>query len=51
MVDAGKVHWFIGGSGGGFGGNGTSSAITEWVQDNFPSRTVDGLTLYDLSQG
>lgn len=50
-VAEGQVHWFIGG--GGFGGaNGGSSATSEiaaWVQENFTSTTVDGVTVYDLT--
>ncbi len=50
-VESGQVHWFIGG--GGFGGsNGGSSAtseITQWVEANFTSQTVDGVTVYDLT--
>jgi hypothetical protein len=59
-VRAGKVHYFIGGGGfgsGGFGGPGgggaggnTSSAISTWVTQNFTSHTVDGVTIYDLTQ-
>ncbi|MFN8169623.1 MAG: hypothetical protein U0S36_12655 [Candidatus Nanopelagicales bacterium] len=45
------MHWFIGG--GGFGGaNGGSSATSEiaaWVQENFTSTTVGGVTVYDLT--
>jgi 4-amino-4-deoxy-L-arabinose transferase-like glycosyltransferase len=45
-----EIHYFIGG--GGFGGRGgTSSAIASWVQQNFTSRTVNGVTVYDLSSG
>jgi 4-amino-4-deoxy-L-arabinose transferase-like glycosyltransferase len=52
-VAEGAVHYFIGS--GGFGGpggpgGGTSSAIATWVQSNFEARTVDGVTIYDLSQ-
>lgn len=55
-VAEGKIHWFIaGGNGGGPGGMGpggnTSSEISSWVQQNFESVTVDGVTLYDLSSG
>jgi len=56
-VHAGKIHYFIGGGrfgGGGFGGPGatssTSSAISSWVSANFTSRTVGGVTIYDLTQ-
>ena len=51
----GKVHWFIGG-GDGMAGRATSGAddavqIAEWVAANFTAQTVDGTTVYDLSQG
>ncbi|MFD8384887.1 ArnT family glycosyltransferase [Streptomyces sp. NPDC059679] len=55
-VKQGKIHYFIssggmGGMGGGpGGGNGTSSKISSWVQANFKKVTVDGTTLYDLTQ-
>ncbi|WP_216588638.1 ArnT family glycosyltransferase [Streptomyces brasiliscabiei] len=52
-VADGKIHYFISsGSGGGMGGSGdgTSSQITSWVQENFESVTVDGTTFYDLTQ-
>jgi hypothetical protein len=57
-VTDGEVHWYIAGGGamGGFGGGGQmggSSATTEiqsWVEDNFTATTVDGVTLYDLTQ-
>ncbi|GAA3910021.1 ArnT family glycosyltransferase [Actinoplanes auranticolor] len=57
-VADGKIHYFIGGGRGGFGGGrgGTgsggsdaSSQISEWVAATFTSRTVDGVTLYDLT--
>ncbi len=62
-VADGDIHWFIA-SGGGFGGGGfggggfgggpnpggsTSSEIATWVSENFTARTVDGVTVYDLS--
>ena len=52
-VADGEIHWFIasGGTGGGMGGSGTSSEISQWVEDNFTATTVDGVTLYDLSGG
>jgi 4-amino-4-deoxy-L-arabinose transferase-like glycosyltransferase len=51
-VAAGEIHWFIGGGGFGrsMGGSGASSAIASWVEDTFASTTVDGVTLYDLTQ-
>ncbi|MBY8874684.1 glycosyltransferase family 39 protein [Micromonospora sp. PLK6-60] len=51
-VAAGRIHWFIGG--GGFratGGSTASQEIATWVAENFESRTVDGVTVYDLSSG
>lgn len=51
-VRAGKIHWFIaggGGTGGPGGSAGTTSSIGSWVQSNFTSRSVDGVTLYDLT--
>jgi 4-amino-4-deoxy-L-arabinose transferase-like glycosyltransferase len=54
-VRAGDIHYFIaGGGGGGPGGaggagSGTSSAITQWVEQNFTAQTVGGTTIYDLS--
>jgi 4-amino-4-deoxy-L-arabinose transferase-like glycosyltransferase len=56
-VADGEIHYFIAGGGAGRGPGGlnatgsTSSAISTWVQDNFTARTVDGVTLYDLSGG
>jgi hypothetical protein len=32
-------------------GGGTSSAIASWVESTFASRTVAGVTLYDLTGG
>ncbi|EGD54362.1 ArnT family glycosyltransferase [Gordonia neofelifaecis] len=58
-VADGKIHYFIAGGRGdrggeGFGGpgmgeSGTSSEISSWVKANFNTRTVDGVTLYDLT--
>jgi hypothetical protein len=49
-VADGKIHYFIsGGRGGGMGGDGTASEISTWVQENFTTVTVDGVTLYDLT--
>ncbi|GLY96197.1 hypothetical protein Acsp02_34520 [Actinoplanes sp. NBRC 103695] len=53
-VTDGKIHYFIGG--GGFGGRGGSngsspgSQIAEWVAANYTAQTVDGVTVYDLTQ-
>lgn len=50
-VRDGQVHYFLGS--GGFGGpggaSGTSSAIATWVAANYTARTVNGVTLYDLT--
>jgi 4-amino-4-deoxy-L-arabinose transferase-like glycosyltransferase len=35
---------------GGFGGSGQSAAITQWVERNFRTVQVGGVTLYDLAQ-
>ncbi|MFE3829949.1 glycosyltransferase family 39 protein [Streptomyces sp. NPDC059092] len=48
-VADGKIHYFLSGSGGGPGGNGSSS-LTTWVEATFKKVTVDGTTLYDLTQ-
>ena len=51
-VESGQIHWFIGG-GMGMGSDGGSSSAAEiaaWVADNFAAQTVDGVTLYDLTQ-
>ncbi|MFF4228677.1 ArnT family glycosyltransferase [Streptomyces sp. NPDC001820] len=49
-VADGKIHYFIasGGQGGGPGGN-SGSGITSWVESTFTKVTVDGTTLYDLT--
>jgi 4-amino-4-deoxy-L-arabinose transferase-like glycosyltransferase len=55
-VADGDIHYFIGGGGGlagRFGSSGASasasSAISAWVQANFSSTTVGGVTVYDLT--
>ncbi|PJI93890.1 ArnT family glycosyltransferase [Luteimicrobium subarcticum] len=53
-VADGKIHYYIA-SGSGMGGNQTggsnvSSQISEWVSENFTATTVDGTTVYDLTQ-
>ncbi|WP_422560431.1 ArnT family glycosyltransferase [Gordonia sp. (in: high G+C Gram-positive bacteria)] len=48
-VADGKIHYFIGGGRMGDGA-GTSSAIGDWVSENFVSTTVDGVTLYNLTK-
>jgi 4-amino-4-deoxy-L-arabinose transferase-like glycosyltransferase len=51
-VRDGKVHYFIAGGGRGGADSGDTSAaqITSWVQSSFSSQTVDGVTVYDLTQ-
>jgi 4-amino-4-deoxy-L-arabinose transferase-like glycosyltransferase len=51
-VAAGRIHYFISG-GGGFGPGGSStsdsSEISAWVAAHYTARTVDGVTVYDLT--
>lgn len=51
-VADGKIHYFIAGGRGGPGGESasTSSAITAWVTEHYTAVTVDGVTMYDLTQ-
>jgi 4-amino-4-deoxy-L-arabinose transferase-like glycosyltransferase len=51
-VEDGRIHWFIesGGFGRSMGGSDDAGAIAEWVTSSFESVTVDGVTLYDLTQ-
>lgn len=51
-VAAGEIHYFISGSGFGrsAGGSSASSEITTWVTSTFTAQTVDGATVYDLTQ-
>jgi hypothetical protein len=51
-VAAGRIHYFIGG--GGFVANGGSTAprqIAAWVAQTFTAKTIDGVSLYDLTAG
>jgi hypothetical protein len=59
-VAAGRIHYFVASGGRGFGGFGggraTSSGgsadateIGSWVAAHYAARTVDGVTLYDLT--
>jgi len=56
-VAEGDIHYYIGGGGtlgsgfGGGGSSGTSDAgqIDSWVTSHFTARTVDGVTVYDLT--
>jgi 4-amino-4-deoxy-L-arabinose transferase-like glycosyltransferase len=49
-VAQGRIHYFIGGGGAPGGGTGTSSVIAQWVAQHFSATTVDGVTVYDLTQ-
>jgi len=48
-----EIHYFLasgGGSGGGPGSaGGAASSITTWVAAHLTGRTVDGMTVYDLT--
>ncbi len=56
-VAEGDIHYYISGGGtlgGGFGGGGSSgttdaSRIASWVASHFTAKTVDGVTVYDLT--
>ncbi len=55
-VAEGRIHYFIAQGSGGFGGGisaggSTSSQISTWVEDTFTAKTVDGVTVYDLTTG
>ncbi|MGN6300646.1 MAG: glycosyltransferase family 39 protein [Angustibacter sp.] len=63
-VAEGRIHWFVagrggqggqggpgGGPGGAMGGSGAAQQIATWVAQTYTARTVDGVTLYDLSSG
>ena len=51
-VAAKKLHFFIGSGTGMRADSGSTNAqqITAWVQQNYTAKTVDGITLYDLTQ-
>jgi 4-amino-4-deoxy-L-arabinose transferase-like glycosyltransferase len=49
-VAQGRIHYFLGSGGGPGGGSGTSSEIAQWVEQHFTATTVDGVTVYDLTQ-
>jgi len=49
-VADGQIQWFVGGTvGQSNGGSSSSSEIAAWVEANFSSTEVDGVTLYDLT--
>lgn len=57
---SGQIHYYIASGSGGMGGGGmgggsgsgdsSASAISSWVSQHYTSTTVDGVTLYDLTQ-
>ena len=52
LVAAKQIHWYLASGLERVGANGGSRAaadIARWVDANFPSREVGGVTLYDLS--
>ncbi|WP_040753753.1 ArnT family glycosyltransferase [Nocardia transvalensis] len=50
-VGEGKIHFFLGGDGGGPDRNQKTEGakISRWVRENFSATTVDGETVYDLT--
>jgi len=50
-VAQGKIHYFLGGGGAGQanGGSNVGSQISAWVKAHFTAKTVDGVTIYDLT--
>jgi len=50
-VANGQIHYFIAGGGFGpqMGGSNESRQIAQWVSDHYRPTTVDGVSLYDLS--
>jgi 4-amino-4-deoxy-L-arabinose transferase-like glycosyltransferase len=49
-VTEGKIHYFLGSSTGMSGSDSSSAKIAAWAEANFKKVTVDGTTLYDLTQ-
>ena len=50
-VAQGRIHYFIGsGRTPGATSNATSGQIAQWVEQHFTATTVDGVTVYDLTQ-
>ncbi|WP_052690727.1 ArnT family glycosyltransferase [Bifidobacterium mellis] len=47
-----QIHYYIAGEMGGhqMGGSGTATQISQWVAKHYTATTVDGVTVYDLSQ-
>jgi hypothetical protein len=51
-----RIHWFVKSAMPGFGfgnrsGSDAAQQVQSWVSSNFTPREVDGVTVYDLSQG
>jgi hypothetical protein len=44
LVAAGRVHYFLGGT-----GSGTAAQISSWVAGTFTAQTIGGTTVYDLT--
>jgi 4-amino-4-deoxy-L-arabinose transferase-like glycosyltransferase len=65
LVSQSKIHYFLaggmgggpgggrpgGGGPGGIGSSSSSQSISSWVESNFTSTTIGGVTVYDLSSG
>lgn len=51
-MEAGGIHYFIGGGRSGPGGDreGNSSRIVDWVEKHYTKETVGGTALYDLTK-
>jgi 4-amino-4-deoxy-L-arabinose transferase-like glycosyltransferase len=49
-VAQGRIHYFLGSGGGPGGSSGTSAQIAQWVEQHFTATSVDGVTVYDLTQ-
>jgi 4-amino-4-deoxy-L-arabinose transferase-like glycosyltransferase len=50
LVAKGEIHYYLGANTETFGGGTGSSAITSWVAAHFTSKTVGGVTVYNLTQ-
>jgi 4-amino-4-deoxy-L-arabinose transferase-like glycosyltransferase len=48
-VNQGQIHYYVAGGMRG-SGSGSGSAIEAWVSQHFTATTVDGVTVYDLTQ-
>ena len=52
LVEAHKIHWFVGGGAGSTrsqSGGSDDAEIAAWVRQHYTPTTVGGTTLYDLS--